>query len=293
MSQFQLCIEPGSAPHTFDGSSEPFAFVRESLSQQEAIVQGDGVRGERSSNTANTRAGLVEVGGSIWLQPSPIDFDRLLPRILGAAEASDEFSLADTLPTFGVLIDRYAETFAYSDCLVDRAVLRGSKGKPLELELAIRGVSETTGTTFPTLTLGSTIAEAPYWFDEGVLTIDSQTYGIREFELVVSNELNVRYVNSITATSIAPRDRKVMLTASLPFTSTAATNLLNLPVGGVAGSLAFTNGAVSSTFAFPALQAENRSPTVAKGRETLLTLEMTARKTGVSDEIVVTNDSSV
>lgn len=289
-AQARLCMEPGAAPHTFDASSEPYEFVSESVQKKGKILDTDGIRGTRSHHVARTRPGTYEIGGSITLHPSPADLDLLLPRILGAAEVADTFDLAETLPLFGILIDRVAETFEYTDCKVSKATFKGSSGGLVELVLEILGTMEVTGTTFPALTLDTSAAAAPYVFSDGVLTLAAAARKMMDFELVIDNGLNARFTNSQSATSITPQDRTITLKTTNPFTADEA-DLYGQAVEGAAGTLVLTNGGMSTTFTFAALQVPDMSPVVGGKQEIPLTLEMTARMIGATNELVVTHDS--
>jgi hypothetical protein len=290
-AQARLCMEPGAAPHTFDASSEPYEFVSESVQKKGKILDTAGIRGTRSHHVARTRPGTYEVGGSITLHPSPADLDLLLPRILGAAESADTFNLAETLPAFGILIDRVAETFEYTDCKVGKATFKGSAGGLVELTLEILGAAEITGTAFPSLTLATSAAAAPYVFSDGVLTLLSAARKLMDFELVIDNGLNARFTNSQSATSITPQDRTITLKTTNPFTADEA-DLYDQANEGAAGTLVLTNGAMSTTFTFAALQVPAMSPVVGGKQEIPLVLEMTARMSGSTRELVVTHDSA-
>jgi hypothetical protein len=284
-------MEPGAAPHTFDTSSEPYEFVSESVQKKGKILDTAGIRGTRSHHAARTRPGTHEVGGSITLHPSPADLDLLLPRILGAAESADTFNLAETLPAFGILIDRVAETFEYTDCKVGKATFKGSAGGLVELVLEILGATEIVGTAFPSLALATSAAAAPYVFSDGVLTLQSAARKMMDFELVIDNGLNARFTNSQSATSITPQDRTITLKTTNPFTADEA-DLYGQANEGAAGTLVLTNGAMSTTFAFAALQVPDMSPVVGGKQEIPLVLEMTARMSGSTRELVVTHDSA-
>lgn len=290
-AQARLCMEPGAAPHTFDTSSEPYEFTSESVQKKGKILDTSGIRGTRSHHVSRTRAGTYEVGGTITLHPSPLDLDLLLPRILGADESNDTFNLAETLPAFGILIDRVADTFEYTDCKVSKATFKGSAGGLVELSLEILGTAEATGTPFPSLSLDTSSAAAPYVFSDGVLTLQSAARKMMDFELVIDNGLNARFTNSQMATSITPQDRTITLKTTSPFT-TDEVDLYEQALAGAAGTLVLTNGGLSTTFTFAALQAPAVSPVVGGKQEIPLKLKMTARMTGSTRELVVTHDSA-
>jgi len=286
--QAQLCMDASA----IDGSSEPYEFVSESLAEQAEILDTNGIRGTRSHSKERTRQGLKQVQGQITLHPSPLDLDNLLPRILGAAESSDSFALAETLPEFNVMIDRVADAFLYSACQISKATFRGSAGQYVELVLDIIAKTETEGQTFPSLTLGTSVADEPFVFSDGVMTLQGATREVFDFELVIDNAGSARYtIGSNTATDILISDRIVTLGTNCANVSGNAA-LLKQATGGAAGTLVFTNGNVSTTFSFAALQAPNKTPTVTGKGEIPINLEMTARKSGSTNEIVITNDSN-
>lgn len=294
-AQAKLCMEPGASPHTFDTSSEPYEFVSESLKATKSIIDTNGIRGTRSHHGSRTREDVYTVAGDIVLHPSPADLDLLLPRILGASESSDTFALAETLPVFGVQIDRVAKVFSYADCVVGKATFRGKAGPGsfVELVLSIVGKSRSIGAagSFPELTLGVAANNAPYVFSDGVLTLLSSARKMMDFELVIDNLPDVRFSNSLTATSITPKDRIITLATTNPFTSDE-TDLLDQAVAGAAGSLVFTNGNMSTTFTFGLLQVPSDDPTIPGKSEITQKLTMTARMTSTTRELVVTHDSA-
>jgi hypothetical protein len=274
--------------------SEPFEFVSESLRRTSTILDSSGIRGTRSHIRERTRAGSHEIGGSIVLNLSPADLDRLLPRILGGGEVADVFSLTEDLPSFHIAIDRVAGVFTYESCYVQRAILRAVAGGLIQLELVILGTTETLAAagTFPVLVFGDDETNAPYVLSDATLTLLGVPRQMMSFELVIDNALDRRFTNSQTATSITPQDRVISLTTNNPFTS-AELDLYTQDSTGSAGTLTFTNGSLSTTFSFASLQAAARSPVVPGKQEIPLTLEMIARKTNDTDELIVTNISSI
>jgi len=292
-AQAQLCVEPGASPHTFDGSSEPYPFVSEGLARADTLLDTNGIRGTRSHASERVRSGVYTVGGTILLHPSPADLDLWLPRILGAAESTDTFDLAETLPEFGVLIDRVAKTFEYTDCKVNRATFRSSVDGNglLQLELDIVGKTEVEDTSFPTLTLGTADNDAPYAHHDSVVTLAGGAVDARSIEIVIDNLLEASFNNSRTATSITPQDRIVTVRTVHPFNSDV-TGLYGTAAAGIDGSVVYTNGNMSTTFTFGQLQFPNESPLVSGKNSIPYTLNMTARKGGLTNELVVTHDST-
>lgn len=290
-AQSRLYVEPAAAPHTFDGSSETYEFIRESLAKKGTILDTGGIRGTRSHHEMKSRFGTYEVGGEIAFNPDPAMLDLWLPRILGANESSDTFALAETLQPFGVLVDRVGGTFEYTDCYVNKATFKGQQGQLVELALEIWGATEATGTSAPSVSIAIASNSVPYVFQDLTLTLQSGSRTCMDFELTIDNMLERRFANSITATSITPQDRMIGLKTTNPFTSSEMSALYAQSLLGAAGTVVLTNGGCSTTFTFAKLQVPAQSPSVGGKNEIPLKLDMVARMTSTTRELVVTHDS--
>jgi hypothetical protein len=287
-----LCMEPAASPHTFNTSSEPYEFLNESVQKRAVILDTNGIRGTRSHSEERTKAGINECGGTIVLNPSPADLDLLLPRILGATEATDAFLVAETLPPFGLLVERVAEQFQYTDCKINRATFRSRAGELLELELDIMALSEIVGTAFPAITPGIATNNDPFVFHEGVITLVSGARVCTEFEISIDNQLRRRFSNSVNATDLTAGDRVVTCKFVTPYTASEL-DLYAQVTAGSTGTVVFTNGTITTTFTLGVIQFPDVTPTISGKDEIFLTLEGIARKTGSTADIAVTNDSVV
>lgn len=293
----KLCVEPGASAHTFDTSSEPYDFLRESLQKHPRIVGANGIRGTRDQSQERTRYGSYQVGGQLVLNIDPAMLDLWLPRILGGTESADSFPLAESLPSFGVLVDRVTQTFEYKDCVVNRAMFHGVAGVGdddpdlLTLTLEIIGKDEATGTSFPSLTLATGANSRPYIHSDGVFTFASATREIKEFWVLVDNFIQPRWVNSLTATALCPRDRRVVVQARVPYDS-GTSNLYGQAIAGATGTIVWTQGATSTTFTFGTLQAPIKSPVVRGKTEIDMNVMLIARRTGSTPSLAVTHDST-
>ncbi len=299
-----LLIEPGASAHTFDASSERYEFLAENMAKHGRIVGARGIRGTRSAPSERTRAGAYYVYGSVTMDISPADFTNLLPHILGAAESSDTFALAEDTPYFGMLIDRVGDVFEYSDCKVNRAILRGRAPRfneegsvdLLNLTLEIIGTDEDKTTAWPGTppSLGTDANDAPYVFSDsdGGVTILSGTREIEDFVIVVDNHQYARFVNSLTPDSICPTDRTVMARFRVPYNSTNHSALYDQAVAGSTASVVFTNNNMSTTFTFGTLQIPTLSPSVRGKQDVSLYLDGIARTVTTTKELVVTNDDN-
>lgn len=270
--------------------TEAFEFLTDNLKLMQTIIDASGIRGTRSRPKERSRESQRTVSGTITMNPNPVELDRLLPRILGAAEVADVFSLAETLPEFYVTSDRVTKVLTYNGCKVNRATFRASVGGPLELALEIFGKDESIGAagTFPAISVD--IASPPYILADLALVIGGTAYTCDSIEIVIDNALEVRYGNSLTPTEINPADRQVALATRVPYGDAAT--LYGSGSAGVATTATFTNGAVSCLFTFPALIFPKESPVVDSRGEEWLPINGVARKSGSTPELTVTNDSA-
>lgn len=290
-SQAKLCMD---AVAPIDTSSEPYEFLSISGGAEHQIIRTEGIRGTRSRSKERRRRGLQVVQFSIVMNPSPAELDKLLPRILGANESTDVFALAETLPTFLVCVDRIAKVHTYTGCVVSRATFRSSTGQPLQLTLDIIGVSETEGDagSFPSLSLDT---DTMFVHSDAVLTVQSSARSFDQAELIIDNRVVSRFMNSRTATDVAATDREILFNCSTPYTSSES-DLITTPAGssaGAAATLAYTNGNQSISFALANLiQDPARTPGIPGRGEILLPLNFRAEKSGSTNELIVTHDSS-
>jgi hypothetical protein len=286
----QSRISLAAAGTAIGSYTEACEYVGESLQKRLTILETAGIRGTRSHPAERTRDGAYTVGGSIRFHATPALLDLLLPRILGAAEASDTFALAETLPEFDVLIDRVARRFVYGSCKVNRATFRAAAGGLLELELDLVGKSETvSATSFPSITAPT---DPPYVFQDGVITFSSSARKLTELEITIDNAVTARFTNSQTATDVSPTDRIVTVTCTTPYTSDEVDLYAQNTGGAAAATIVFTNGGYLTTFALATLQFPDISPVVESKGEVFLRLEGVARKSGSTNELIVTHDST-
>jgi hypothetical protein len=297
-AEMRFCMEPGAAPHTFDASSEPYDPLYEDIRKVGRIVGGSTMRGTRSQSSERTRLGHYAVGGPVAFNISPADLDLWLPRMLGHVESSDSFALDETLPSFGILVDRVTQTFQYKDCMVDTWMIHGKAGPEeelnlLELRLDIMAKDEVTGTSYPTLTLPVTSNVAPYVISDcATLTLAGSARTMKEFWLIGRNFLQRRSTHSITATRLSPRDRLIKFRAIFPYDSDHS-SLYGQALAGSAGTLTFTNSTISKSlsFVFGTLQSPDISPTVRGKQEINIMIDAVARKTGTTTELATTSTS--
>jgi len=303
----KLLMQGGAGPRVFDASSEAYSFLAETLSADRTTQGRRRLTGSLEMYDEAFREHSYLPGGAIVLQCSPKDLDNLLPRILGAAPSGTVFSPGQSFGggtgEFDILIDRENGVFRYTDCVVAKVTLRsateeGNEGQNeelVELILYVFCKSETYATAWPatppTLTLGG--AYAPYAHWEGALTTNSNNTSYSEFDLNIDNMMRPIFNNSKTPQCFRPMGRMVTLNTNNPFTTTTLADAQAMIASGIAGTLTFTNGTLSTLINFAKLRNNYKSPNV-KGRgETRLPFRMIAAASSIAPSIKFTNDSTV
>lgn len=279
----------------FDISSKCHEFITEDMRASYARIYNNGIRGTRSRHSERVRLSTITVAGSITMTPSPTELDFWLPKILGAAEALDVFDVANTLPEFQLLFDKVGQTHAFTGCKVGRAIFRSGTNQPLTMVLEIVGQSEETpgSIAFPAISID---ADPMYVFhdsDSG-FSIGGTLFEFDEWQLVIDNLVQTRYMNSRTATSILPQDREITMSFNTPYSAATELALYNTnrnALNNSAGVLTFTNGGRSLRFDLGCMEPTVSTPAVGGKTEILFPHNYAVYAKGATPDIKVTNDS--
>lgn len=283
--QAKLATDPSSSTVT-----QPFEYQSCTIGKKATILDTAGIRGTRSHQSDRSRAGVYVVSGQLVMQPTHADLAIWLPRILGAAPSGTTYALAETLPTFYLVEDRVAKVFTYSGCKVNRAVFSGSQGGFLTLTMDIEGLTESVGNagTFPSLSLTDA---GPYIFSDLTLTLQSASREVKDFELTIDNQLVTdRFMNNTTRVNLPEGDRIITLRTTHAYAS-GNTDLYAQALAGAAGTLALAANTKTSSWAFAALQVPDNAPVVQGKGEIPLVLQMIARMTSTTKELIVTHSA--
>jgi len=288
-------VEPGAGPYAFDSSSEVLDVASESLQRRDTLATTAGTGSGRHVRIEAARVVKRETGGRLILNPSPSLLGNWLPRILGGAAVGDVFPLAQSLPAFGVMVDRVAQVFVHQQCYVAQATLRGAAGRLLELEMLVAGVdsSSQAAGSFPSLSAGAAVADQPYAMADVTLTMAGAVRDCSAFELTIDNQLQARFAHSVTATGILPQGRSIRLKTVHAFDA-SHTSLLDQAATGAAGSMALVHPAGTTTFSFARLQTPAAGPSMATGgrrgrKEFVLELHSLAAADGSTAGLEVTH----
>lgn len=283
-----------TAVSSFDANSFRVAFENEDLRLAQSYGGGEEIRGTRSMHDGRVVLEREQVTGGFLTRPTPLELDHWLARILGTAESSDVFALAETLPKWSMLVDRVTQRHVYTGLQVSRAVFSGTQGGSVTLRIDAEGIEEIlSADAFPG-TVPAFAAGAPYIFGQTTFSLDADESAdeVLAWELTIDNQLDTeRYANSIHRENMAALGRLITLNMTLPYNATTIA-LYKQAVAGAAGSLTLTNGNVSCLFDFANLKVPAESPvTPQRIGEYTMQLNMTAYATDSDKELVVTSDS--
>ncbi len=268
-----------------------FEFMSESLIMNEALIDANGVLGTRSRDQERVRIGLEHVGGTMDMQPTALEWSRLLAWCLGGTTSGSPtvtYTLGETLSTRFISIDRVTKVFTYAGCAVDTMTIAAAQGAPLHLTLGLVGTTETVAAagTFPAITCDRTTA--PFVFMDAALTISSVVVTPKSFEITVENHIDrERFFNSRTLSGAIALDRMVRFRCSVPYESAAQYALYGAGAVGVVLSAIFTNGSQVLTINMPSLAFPKRSPSIPGRVEVMLALEGTAYRIGGVSELSI------
>jgi hypothetical protein len=259
------------------------------LGAQETFTDPNGIRGSRQHAAARTRRTQRFTAGTLQTAPSASELDLFLPWILGAAEVSDVFDLAETLTARYIKTYRDGTKHLYDGLKVNRAVFSASENGPLGLSMDLIGVDEATdATTTETDTIDDDAG--PYVLSDCALTVGGVSYNFRQISVEVNNALQVKYNNSLTPSSILATDLMVQVSLSLPYGDASA--LYGSSVSGVAVVATFTNGTRSLALNLAGVAAPKQPLPIGQRGARDLSWVGVARRTGSTPPISVTNDST-
>jgi hypothetical protein len=291
-AQAKFAVQNGS---TLNSSGTEIDLLHENVRQIIRTKHTDGIRGTRSLHTNRQRTVAQFVTGSFAFNPAPTDLDVILELILGASASGDTFALAEDLQDFVIGKDLDGVLWQYKPCYVNRAIFQARAGGLLECIIEVVGEAESTLASWLPTAMGETIAEQPFTMADsmGALVLDSNAIEMMSFRVTIDNNLDMRFVNKLTPTSICPKTRRTTLDVVTPYKSTNERALYTDGVTAETGTLTFTNSTVSTLFTFASLVKDPETPTIPGKKEITQHTRYVAYETDAAKELVVTSDATV
>lgn len=290
----QIAIDTSGS---FSGTSWAFEILgSESMKFSEVLAGHDHIRGSLTRFTETTRIVQQSSSGSFTTPMSPKQADRLATLVSG--DGSSPYTPTNTPTSFALMVDRGVEQYVYASCRIDTLTFRGQAGGIAQMEASIVGGAETTGTWSAEAFGETAIQWVPLAFSDFVFTFDqgglNTTYAIESFEIVISNNIDVRFTNSLTPTDYCAQDRVVSLsiTGSMGNLSNPAQNLYSESIATPkAIRLKGTNGGVSVQFDFPKCHIQRNTPNIS-GRQDIkqtVTWDCLGSGTGANEYSITTD----
>lgn len=261
---------------------------------QEVFTDPNGLRGSRQHRAERVRRTQRQVTGRLQFAPSPTELDLLLPWLAGGDKSTNTIPFAETLKKKYLIATRDGTHDKYTDVKVNQATFSCAEGSPLQVALDVIGVDETLGVSLPADGDLTTLAESTelpcYVMSDCALTVGGTTYQFRQLQVTVANQLETRFNNSLTPTSIHATDLQVQVQLSLPLGDASA--LYGSAVTGVQVVATFTNGGTSFAITMNGVSAPKQTKDYGTRQALNLPWVGTARKNGTGDAIAFTNDST-
>jgi hypothetical protein len=288
------CAQGFDAQIAIDGQAFEFYNIRE-FTMRELVDNGKlAIRGILDHVKERVTLGRLIVGFEAEIDPSPAELDVLLVNMGFAETPTDTFTIGDTYDTFTAIIDRVTKVHTYTSCKIGRVVISGQRGSmPIKMKIQVLGTgfSEGAAASFSATAIDTDIV---YAFHEGTLTLRSSSRAFDRFQLIIDPHLQVQWNNSATATEICPTDREIVLAVNTPYTSSES-DLFTTPLSasaGAAGTLAFSRGNQSTSWAFANLKEIARPPNIPGKTEIRLPVTMRAYKSGSTAALICTHDAT-
>lgn len=303
----KFLIEPGASAHVFDSNSYRIPILREDFTKEGRLVGFNQMSGYLYPDKDRVRTGGSYYYGGFTINPSPGEFERLLPYLVGPDAGGGVFTPGTCPEVFGVLIDRdrtvlaSENTFTYSDCQVSEWTLRGrapefrEQGEPdlLTLDVRTMGLAETVSAGWPNPepSLPTGLTYTPYMIQDSdtAVTISGATRKIYEFVINWKWLMWQPYYNSLTPLANCALGRQVTMGFRLPWTD-ANDDLYDMAYTGAAASVKFTIGAFSTLFSAANFKVPPNSPRIQGRQGVFFEINGQCYGTGSTVEMTVTND---
>lgn len=208
--------------------SDTYCFGRfANQTTRELVKNPDTICGDIDHPVNRVQKGRKIVRGSIFLDPTPVVLESLVPWLGLTDETGGVYSLGatDALVEKNCKFDLKGSQFDWSNCVVLGWALRGSKGgRPVQMQIDIEGEDETEAVSafsdnplaINKLFAFTDISTRQLDNASGVLT----SRPIDRFLVQVDNRVVSEWNSSVTRTGAKIGDRQSVFATSVPFTST-------------------------------------------------------------------------
>lgn len=291
------CVQGAASLIALNGQTFPFISYRPQVVQEPMDGSTQAITGNLQSFDERWDAGIMRIEHRLVLEPTPQELDVLL-LLMGFAESpTNTFTLGQTLTSHTLLVDMVTKVYTYADTVIGRWRLQGRRGNtPVRLILDLMGKTRPTEGNAGSFSATARKTDAPLPFSRGVLTLNSTAREHNQFDLACDFNVASQYNNSQLPTDLCPTNIQTFLATSVPFDSTnlalTSTPVISNTITSITGSLAFTRGSMSSSWALAALRPVQRMPDIAGKTEIRAPLFYRVNRTAANASIIVTHDSA-
>jgi hypothetical protein len=294
-------------PVTFDGSSERYEIIAESIRYSDKLVGSRGLTGTIHKIKNHLRSGTRVVTGQILLEVGPNELAAWLPRILGNAAAGTTYTTSTTFSTrpFDIFVRRDQGDAYYRNCVVNAATLRSRSSigngeqQVMTLMLDILGFEEHLDQTWPVTEPALPTSNRLYWLHgDGKLTLAGTEYYFDAFNLTVNNNLIPYTRNHLQLTCLQSGGQHINLSMPTPLTAAAYTAYYETRFEGAAvvsflGTKNLTGvtpgSAYNTTITMSNVIQERKTPSTSGMGEIPLVLDLEAYRSGTTEPISIVN----
>lgn len=276
---------------TFSNTSERLLILAEDLSRNEPLMPGEALTGRIDLSASTQRYGPRLMRGRLVAYVSPLTMSTWLPRLLGSTFSADTINMVQvpTFVPFDVLVKRDYNVYRYNKMYVDymliegRSQLEGEDPMYLRVVFGLIGKTEVLTQTYPSPAPGFPDPLQPQWLlADSTLTLGADTVPVEGFRLIVQNNLIPFHRNNLEADCFRSAGRRVTFQLDIPHNDETKT-LYNTPFSGT-GEFTFLgtknlggSNAAETTFTFPYLINERKTPETRGRGETLQPLSLQAK----------------
>lgn len=283
----KIAFKAGTGTVDFSSGATRLDFTSESINAAGSLIESASIAGTRSKLVNHVRRGPYNVAGSINFDASPLMVRQWAWYALGA-NSLGVCTPTESLPVFGLMIDKVSDVMKVEDCKVTRLVLRGSAGQLISGTVDIVGRNYSNATlTFPSLDLGTTADDYPLAFSDLALEIGATAYEFNSFELTIDNAIEVKQRNALYAACLRESQRSVNLNVDLPSTGAAWAALDEPDLAGIVAEIVMTStvsGAGVVTVDLPVCQKARSLPAVSNKGEQNWPITLQAKADPGDDE---------
>lgn len=248
-----------------------------------------GKRGGREEWACRARILSENVQGGFNIFPTDTELDWLIERAIGdniAAYPAGNAVPGETLPGFFVFADKgNVQTFRYNDLRINRLVLSGAETQMMNVRVDCVGSTEeeVADVSSPP----DVDCDSVFHFSDIVIRIGGSTYGLKNIELMIDNQIADQYENNVARSRFESQRLMVRLRATCGYRSDTQALYRKAIAGDDNATLEMDDGTNDYTFTFGNLKIPGNGPTIGEVGEVVMPLDLMAFRTSSARAISI------